>query len=60
MTNPSADPRPDWPDRYTGWDFLMDSLDQVRQMEAARREWYERFEKDQKRIDEWVICDKAV
>jgi hypothetical protein len=45
----------DWPEPYTGWDFLQDSLRQVRELEAATRERHEAFLKDQKRIDEWVI-----
>lgn len=46
-------PDTDWPEPYTGWDFLQESLRQQREMEAAQREWHTRFLADLKRIEEW-------
>jgi hypothetical protein len=45
----------DWPAPYTALDFLVDSLEQVRQMEAARHQVHAQFEADQKRIEEWKL-----
>jgi hypothetical protein len=52
----TADPRStDWPEPFTEFDYLVESLRQVREMEAARRAWHEAFERDQKRIEEWKL-----
>jgi hypothetical protein len=45
----------EWPARFTGFDFLLESLRQVRQMEAARQQIHQDFERDQRRIEEWKL-----
>jgi hypothetical protein len=44
---------PDWPAPYTGSDFLADTLEQVRELEAVRRQWEKDFLADLERMGEW-------
>jgi hypothetical protein len=53
VSNP--DESTDWPEPYTGWDFLQDSLRQVHELEAATRERHEEFMANDKRLAEWEI-----
>jgi hypothetical protein len=44
---------PDFPGRYSGRDFLEDSLRQMQELERARAEWQARFLADCDRMREW-------
>ena len=55
MNEPDTTLQGEWDhmDPYTGADFLADSVEQLRQMEAVRRQWEVDFNADLGRLREW-------